>query len=69
MLAATAADLHDALRRVAEQGWSHVVLDGKLFPTDQVAQTTTSVRCQAILSAAHPEGAGLPRSFPSALIR
>jgi hypothetical protein len=31
VLAAQAPDLHEALQEVAEQGWSHVVLDGKLI--------------------------------------
>ena len=31
VLAAQARDLHTALRRVANDGWSHVILDGKLF--------------------------------------
>ena len=29
VLAAQAPDLHEALQEVAEQGWSHVVVDGK----------------------------------------
>ena len=37
-------DLHSALRRVADEGWSHVILDGKLFVTDRLAETTTSVK-------------------------
>lgn len=48
VLAAQAPDLHDALRGVAEQGWSHVILDGKLFRTDRTAETTTSVKGSAI---------------------
>jgi hypothetical protein len=44
VLTAQAPDLHEALQRVAEQGWSHVVLDGKLFATDRLAETTTSVK-------------------------
>jgi hypothetical protein len=44
VLTAQAPDLHDALRRVADEGWSHVILDGKLFTTDRLAETTTSVR-------------------------
>jgi len=44
VLTAQAPDLHQALERVAEQGWSHVVLDGKLFTTDRLAETTTSVK-------------------------
>ena len=37
MLAAQAPDLHEALQQVAEQGWSHVILDGKVFRTDRCA--------------------------------
>jgi hypothetical protein len=33
-LAVQTPDLHDALRRVAADGWSHVILDGKVFDTD-----------------------------------
>src|SRR6476659_9509730 len=43
VLAAQAPDLHEALQEVAEQGWSHVVLDGKLIRTDRCAENTTSV--------------------------
>lgn len=42
VLAAQAPDLHEALHQVADQGWSHVVLDGKLFRTDRTTETTTS---------------------------
>jgi DDE superfamily endonuclease/Helix-turn-helix of DDE superfamily endonuclease len=42
VLHAQAPDLHEALAEVAEQGWSHVVLDGKVFRTDRCAETTTS---------------------------
>jgi DDE superfamily endonuclease/Helix-turn-helix of DDE superfamily endonuclease len=48
VLAATKPDLHDALRRVAEEGWSHVILDGKVFTTDRAAGTTTSVKGNTI---------------------
>ncbi|GEL18819.1 transposase family protein [Pseudonocardia asaccharolytica] len=44
VLAAEAPDLHEALQRVAEEGWSHVILDGKLFGTDRVAATTTGTK-------------------------
>ena len=44
VLAEQAPDLHEALQQVAEQGWSHVVLDGKLFRTDRCAETTESVQ-------------------------
>src|SRR4051812_27308829 len=42
VLAAQAPDLHEDLQEVAEQGWSHVVVDGKLIRTDRCAETTTS---------------------------
>lgn len=48
VLAATAPDLHDALRRVAADGWSHLILDGKVFTTDRCAETTTSVKGETI---------------------
>ena len=48
VLAAQAPDLHEALQEVAEQGWSHVVLDGKLIRTDRCAETTTSVKGETI---------------------
>jgi hypothetical protein len=48
VLAAQAPDLHDALQEVAEQGWSHVVVDGKLIHTDRCAETTTSVKGETI---------------------
>ena len=44
VLSAQAPDLHAALHRVADDGWSHVILDGKLFLTDRLAETTTSVK-------------------------
>jgi DDE superfamily endonuclease/Helix-turn-helix of DDE superfamily endonuclease len=44
VLAAKAPDLHEALKRVADEGWSHIILDGKLFATDGLAETTTSVK-------------------------
>ena len=48
VLAAQAPDLHEALQKVAEQGWSHVVVDGKLIRTDRCAETTTSVKGETI---------------------
>jgi hypothetical protein len=48
VLTAQAPDLHTALQRVAEEGWSHVILDGKLFRTDRLAETTTSVKGETI---------------------
>jgi hypothetical protein len=48
VLAEQAPDLHEALEQVAEQGWSHVVLDGKVFRTDRCAETTTSTKGETI---------------------
>ena len=48
VLAAQAQDLHTALRRVAAQGWSYVLLDGKLFDCDRLAETTLSVKGEVI---------------------
>jgi hypothetical protein len=48
VLAAQAADLHTALRRAAADGWSHVILDGKLFDCDRVSETTLSVKGETI---------------------
>src|ERR1700760_477039 len=48
VLAARRPDLHDALRRAAEQGWAFVILDGKLFDCDRLTETTTSVNGETI---------------------
>ncbi|MEU5942755.1 transposase family protein [Micromonospora sp. NPDC047548] len=48
VLAGQAQDLHTALRRVAADGWSYVILDGKLFDCDRVAETTISVKGDTI---------------------
>jgi hypothetical protein len=48
VLAAQAPHLHDALKRVTDEGWSHVIVDGKLFATDRLAETTTSVKGDTI---------------------
>ena len=48
VLAAQAPDLHEALQEVAEQGWSHVVVDGKLIRTDRCAETTESMQGETI---------------------
>lgn len=44
VLSDQAPDLHQALEQVAEHGWSHVIVDGKVFRTDRCAETTTSVK-------------------------
>jgi hypothetical protein len=50
VLAERVPDLHEALTEVAEQGWSHVMLDGKVFRTDRCATTTQSVKGETINS-------------------
>lgn len=42
VLAALAPELHDALERVEQQGWAHVVLDGKVVDADRCSAKTTS---------------------------
>lgn len=48
VLAAHAPDLHEALERVAADGWAHVVVDGKVFRTDRCAETTQSRKGETI---------------------
>lgn len=50
VLSGRSPDLHEALEEVAEQGWSHVVLDGKVFRSDRCAATTTSAKGTTINS-------------------
>ena len=50
VLAEQAPDLHAALQDVADQGWSHVVLDGTVVRSDRCAETTTSTRGATINS-------------------
>src|SRR5438045_9780085 len=39
-----APDLHEALERAREEGTPFVILDGKLFASDRVAEQVTSVK-------------------------
>jgi len=48
VLAAQAPDLHEALERAREEGIPFVILDGKLFSTDRVAEQVTSVKGEEI---------------------
>ena len=36
VLAARAPDLHQALQRAQDDGWSHLILDGKVIDTDRL---------------------------------
>ena len=44
VLAAQTPDLHQALERVRTEGWSHVILDGKIIASDRCRAKTTSVK-------------------------
>ena len=48
VLAAQAPDLHEALERARDEGFSHVILDGKIIPADRCKEKTISVKGQAI---------------------
>jgi hypothetical protein len=48
VLAARRPDLHEALRRAADDGWAFVILDGKLFDCDRVTETVLSVKGDTI---------------------
>ena len=48
VLAARRPDLHDALQRAADDGWAFVIIDGKLFDSDRLAETTISVKGKTI---------------------
>lgn len=48
VLAAQAPELTDALERVQDEGWSHVILDGKIVDTDRCRAKTTSRKGEQI---------------------
>jgi DDE superfamily endonuclease len=48
VLAAQAPDLHEALDRARAEGVPFVILDGKLFSTDRLAEQVTSVKGEEI---------------------
>ena len=48
VLDAQAPDLHEALKRVQDQGCSHVILDGKVVDTDRLRVKTTSRKGKTI---------------------
>jgi len=73
VLAEQAPDLHAALRHAKNQGLAHVVLDGKIFPTDRLAEKTTSAKGEQIdrwySGKAHEHGGNIqalmaPNGFP-----
>ena len=48
VLAEQAPDLHQALERARENGFSHVILDGKIIPADRCKEPAVSVKGQVI---------------------
>ena len=48
VLAAQAPGLAEALERAREQGFSHVILDGKIIPADRCREKTISVKGEVI---------------------
>ncbi len=48
VLAAQAPDLHEALERARAEGAPFVILDGRLFSTDRLAEQVTSVKGEEI---------------------
>ena len=73
MLAAQAPDLHEALERAAGEGFSHVILDGKIIPPDRCREKVISVKGEAIdmwySGKAHAHGGNIqavcaPDGFP-----
>jgi hypothetical protein len=48
VLSAQAPDLTEALERVEADGWSHVILDGKVVNSDRCAQKTVSKKGETI---------------------
>lgn len=48
MLSARAPELTEALARVADEGWSHLVLDGKVLDSDRCGQKGVSKKGRTI---------------------
>ena len=48
MLAAQAPDLSEALEKVEADGWSHLILDGKVVDSDRYAEKTVSKKSKTI---------------------
>ncbi|GAA1027271.1 IS5-like element IS470 family transposase [Amycolatopsis albidoflavus] len=73
VLADQAPDLHEALRQAQQDGLAHVILDGKIFSADRLAEKTTSVKGKQIdlwySGKAHEHGGNIqallaPNGFP-----
>jgi hypothetical protein len=48
VLAEQAPELHEALQQAKNEGLAHVILDGKIFSADRLAEKTTSVKGEQI---------------------
>jgi hypothetical protein len=73
VLAEQAPDLHQALERAKDEGFSHVILDGKIIPCDRCKEPAVSVQGQVIdlwySGKAHTHGGNIqavlaPGGFP-----
>ena len=73
VLAEQAPDLHQALERAKGEGFSHVILDGKIIPADRCKEPAVSVKGQVIdlwySGKAHTHGGNIqavlaPDGFP-----
>jgi hypothetical protein len=68
LLADHAPDLTDALQRVQTEGWSHVILDGKVIDTDRCHERTISKKGKTIdvwyAGKTHDSGGKFPRTRP-----
>jgi hypothetical protein len=73
VLAEQAPDVHEALQHAKGDGLAYVILDGKIFPTDRLAEKTTSVKGEQIdlwySGKAHEHGGNIqallaPDGFP-----
>ena len=73
VLAEQAPDLHEALHQAKQDDLAHVILDGKIFTTDRLAEKTTSVKGTQIdrwySGKAHTHGGNIqaltaPNGFP-----
>ncbi len=73
VLAAQAPDLHEALERARDEGFSHVILDGKIIPAGRCREKTISVKGEVIdlwySGKAHERGGNIqavcaPDGFP-----
>jgi hypothetical protein len=48
VLAEQAPDLREALERAKDEGFSHLILDGKIIPCDRCKESAVSVRGEVI---------------------